>query len=167
MTITPPSLSTMAISAPETVHRGIDDLPFVSLRDGTDIQLVQVDLATGIWVLRTKFRPGITLQRHRHTGQVYAFTETGHWYYLESPTEQNRAGSYLFEPAGSVHTLHVPESNDGVTLVSFAIWGANLNLDDDDNVVSVTDAATILAAYQAKCLEQHGLADAPVIVVNA
>lgn len=167
MTITPPSPSGLASQAPETVHRGLDDLPFVSLRDGTDVQLVQVDLATGVWVLRTKFHPGTTLQRHRHTGQVYAFTETGHWYYLESPSEQNRAGSYLFEPAGSVHTLHVPETNDEVTLVSFAIWGANLNLDEDDTVVSVTDAATILRAYQGLCLEQHGLADAPVIVVSA
>ncbi len=164
MTITTPS--TTAPSAPETIHRGVDDLPFVALPDGTELQLVQVDLATGIWVLRTRFHPGTTLQRHRHTGQVYAFTETGHWYYLESPTEQNSAGSYLFEPAGSVHTLHVPETNSEVTLVSFAIWGANLNLDDDDNVISVTDAPSVLAAYRRLCREQHGLENAPVIVVG-
>ncbi|MEZ5225534.1 MAG: 2,4'-dihydroxyacetophenone dioxygenase family protein [Acidimicrobiales bacterium] len=164
MTITPPS--PVGSSAPETVHRGVDDLPFVKLPDGTELQVVQVDLATGIWVLRTKFHPGTTLQRHRHTGQVYAFTETGHWYYLESPTEQNSSGSYLFEPAGSVHTLHVPESNTEVTLVSFAIWGANLNLDDDDNVISVTDAHSVLHSYRRLCEEQYGLVDAPVIVVG-
>ena len=42
----------------------------------------------------------------------------------------NVAGSYLFEPAGSIHTLHVPDTNTEVTDVFFAIHGANLNLDD-------------------------------------
>lgn len=165
MTITPPS-PVGASAAPATVHRGVDDLPFVSSGDGTELQLVQVDLATGIWVLRTRFHPGTTLQRHRHTGQVYAFTETGHWYYLESPDERNSAGSYLFEPAGSVHTLHVPESNDEITLVSFAIWGANINLDDDDSVTGITDAHSVLASYRGLCEQQHGLVDAPVIVIG-
>ncbi len=163
MTMTP----TPAGHAPATIHRGTGDLPFVSLPNGTKLQVTQVDLATGIWVVRTSFGPGTTLQRHRHTGQVYAFTETGSWWYLESPDERNSAGSYLFEPAGSVHTLHVPESNSGPTLVSFVIWGANLNLDDDDAVISVTDAASILATYRGLCREQHGIDGAPVIVVDA
>ncbi len=163
MTMTP----TPAGHAPATIHRGASDLPFVSLPDGTQLQVTQVDLATGIWVVRTSFAPGTTLQRHRHTGQVYAFTETGSWWYLESPQERNTAGSYLFEPAGSVHTLHVPESNPGPTLVSFVIWGANLNLDDDDAVISVTDAASVLASYRGLCREQHGIDEAPVIIVDA
>lgn len=149
-----------------TVHRGADDLPFVGRRDGVQLQVCQVDLAQGVWVVRTRFAPGTTLPRHRHTGQVYAFTESGCWYYLESPEAVNRTGSYLFEPAGSTHTLHVPD-DAGDTLVSFVIWGANLNLDDDDNVVDVTDAFSVLETYRSACAEQLGLSNPPVIVVSS
>ncbi len=153
--------------APETIHRGIDELPFVDNGKGTHLQVCQVDLATGIWTVRTRFEPGITLQTHRHTGHVYAFTETGSWHYLESPEAVNRPGSYLYEPANSVHTLHVPASNDDVTNVAFVIWGANLNLDDDGSVETITDAPSVLENYRAMCLEQHGLADPPVVVIDA
>ena len=61
------------------------------------------------------------------------------------------AGTYLFEPAGSIHTLIVPEDNTEVTDVWFAIYGANLNLDAEGNVESVLDAAFIRDAYFALC----------------
>lgn len=38
-------------NAPPTIHRGEDDLPFVDLGEGGLLQLLQVDLAQGIWVL--------------------------------------------------------------------------------------------------------------------
>ncbi|MGH1506249.1 MAG: 2,4'-dihydroxyacetophenone dioxygenase family protein, partial [Acidimicrobiales bacterium] len=151
---------------PQTEHRGLADLPFVQLGDGVEAQLLQVDLAQGVWTLRTRIQPGVTLPTHRHTGQVYAFTHAGCWYYLHDPEAQNTAGSYLFEPANSVHTLHVPETNTEVTDMSFVIWGANLDLDDDGNVVRVSDAAGIHERYLAACAEQHGLADPPVVVLG-
>jgi hypothetical protein len=122
--------------APATIHRAETDLPFIDSGNGTALQLLQVDLATGSW------------------------------YYLESPDELSVAGSYLYEPAGSVHTLHVPESNPDVTDVWFSINGANLNLDDDDRIDSVVDAHSILASYNYLCEQQHGLSDPPVIIVG-
>jgi len=74
----------------------------------------------------------------------------------------NTAGSYLFEPAGSIHTLTVPETNEGLTDVWFAIRGANLNLDDDGNVTSVVDAGGIRDFYFAMC-EKMGLPRPDVI----
>ena len=69
----------------------------------------------------------------------------------------NRAGSFLYEPAGSQHTLLVPEDNDEVTDVWFQIFGANLNLDADGGVESVTDAASVLASYRHMCVRDgHG-----------
>ncbi|HEY2814189.1 MAG TPA: 2,4'-dihydroxyacetophenone dioxygenase family protein [Acidimicrobiales bacterium] len=114
----------------------------------------QVDIGAGLWVLRTKFDPGITIPRHKHTGEVFAFTIAGSWKYLEYP-EVNTAGSYLFEPAGSIHTLTVPDDVDGQTDVWFAIRGANLNLDEDGNVTSVVDAGLMAEFYVALC-EQLG-----------
>ena len=154
-------------AAPQTILRNEADLPFVDLGDGSQLQLLQVDLATGIWIVRTKFVPGATIQTHKHTGHVYAFTLTGSWYYLETPQFVNVPGSYLYEPAGSVHTLHVPESNTELTDVWFTIYGANLNLGADGNVELVIDAHAIYGLYKAFCSAQHGIDDPPVVVVNS
>ncbi|HXX89000.1 MAG TPA: 2,4'-dihydroxyacetophenone dioxygenase family protein [Acidimicrobiales bacterium] len=152
--------------APTAIHRGEDELPFVTAPDSTRIQLLQVDLAAGVWVVRTLFPPGVTVQTHKHTGQVFAFTTTGSWHYLESPEAVNVAGSYLFEPAGSVHTLHVPSANEQVTDAWFVIHGANLNLTPEGAVEMVIDAAGMLAVYRAMCEAEHGVADPPVVVVG-
>ena len=153
-------------NAPPTIHRGEADLPWVDLGDGSVLQLLQVDLAQGIWIVRTRFAPDTTIQTHKHTGHVYAFTQSGSWHYLESPEAVNTAGSYLYEPAGSTHTLHVPPTNDGPTDVWFTIYGANLNLGADGQVEMVIDAHAILAIYRAFCAEQHGVTDPPVVVID-
>lgn len=153
-------------AAPTAIHRSEDELPFVDLGEGTTLQVLQVDLASGAWVIRNRFAPDTTVQIHRHTGHVLAFTLSGSWHYLESPEAINTAGSYLYEPAGSVHTLHVPASNDEPTDVWFAIHGANLNLDAAGAVELVIDAPLILAIYRDLCAQQHGLSDPPVIVVQ-
>lgn len=155
----------MTDTAPTAVHRGLDELPFLDVGNGNNMQLLQVDLANGVWIVRNRFDPGTTVQTHKHTGHVYAFTITGSWHYLESPEAVNTTGSYLFEPAGSVHTLHVPESNDGVTDVWFTIHGANLNLDADGRVDTVIDAAGVLSYYRYLCTAR-GLADPPVVLVQ-
>lgn len=153
-------------TAPATVHRGENELPFVDLGDGVKLQLLQVDLATGVWIVRNRFDPGTTVQTHKHTGHVNAFTQTGSWYYAETPEQVNTAGSYLYEPAGSVHTLTVPASNEGITDVWFTIYGANLNLDAEGNVELVIDAHGILQFYKMMCEAEHGIADPPVYVIN-
>jgi quercetin dioxygenase-like cupin family protein len=140
---------------PRALHRGENELPFVTLGDGTHIQLLQVDIEKGLWVVRTRFDPGVTIPTHKHTGEVFAFTIAGRWKYLEYP-EVNEAGSYLYEPAGSIHTLTVPEDVDGLTDVWFAIYGANLNLDADGNVETVVDAGLIRDVYFGMC-EAQGL----------
>ena len=150
-----------AIDIPVALHRGENDLPWVDLGDGSAMQLLQVDVEAGLWVVRTRFAPGYLVQTHKHTGEVFAFTISGSWKYVEYP-EVNTAGSYLFEPAGSVHTLTVPDTNEGVTDVWFAIRGANLNLDADGNVTSVVDAGGIRDFYLAMC-EDMGLPRPPVI----
>jgi quercetin dioxygenase-like cupin family protein len=137
-------------SAPRAIHRGESELPVVALGDGTHLQLLQVDIPAGLWVVRTRFEPGVTIPTHRHTGPVYAFTLAGRWRYKEYP-EVNTAGSYLYEPAGSVHTLTVPPDVEGLTDVWFAIYGANLNLDENGNVVSIIDAGFVKQVYLGAC----------------
>lgn len=146
---------------PPALHRGQSDLPFVPYQEGVTFQLIQVDIEAGFFVVRVRGEPGRTIQRHKHTGEIFAFTLAGSWKYLEYP-EINTAGSFLYEPAGSVHTLHFPDTNNEVTDVWFVLHGANLNLDAEGNVESVLDAATALAVYHAGCREA-GLPEPDVI----
>jgi quercetin dioxygenase-like cupin family protein len=143
------------------LHRGISDLPWIDLRDGSELQLLRVDLDANLWIGRQRFQPGTRLLRHRHTGPLAVVTFRGRWRYLEYP-EVNTAGSYLFEPAGSTHTFEVPADNDETTEIWFSIEGCNLNLDADDQIVSVYDAASILRYYRRECA-RLGVRDPAVI----
>ncbi|NWG45043.1 MAG: 2,4'-dihydroxyacetophenone dioxygenase family protein [Alphaproteobacteria bacterium] len=140
-------------AAPEagTLHIGTDDLPWLDAGDGSALQLLHVDLDQGLWISNTRLAPGYRVTTHFHTGFVYAVTLQGSWYYLEAPEAVNRPGSYLFEPAGSRHTLVTPKDQSGDTIVWFAIYGANINLDADGNVLSIIDARTALELYRGYC----------------
>ena len=108
-------------------HVGRDDLPWVDATGGIWLRVLRVDEAAGVWVVHNRFEPGVRLQTHRHTGPVDGFTISGRWHYLEQDFF-SEAGSYIREPAGSVHTLDVPADNDGITEVVFVMEGVNLNL---------------------------------------
>jgi 2,4'-dihydroxyacetophenone dioxygenase len=138
---------TIMNEAPTAVHIGADELPFVDIGDGSKLKVLQVKEREGLWIVENIFRAGYEVQRHRHTGPVYAYTTSGGWKYKEYDYV-NRAGSFLYEPAGSVHTLQCIEDD---TRVWFQIYGANLNLDENDNIVSVYDGALTLAGYYALC----------------
>ena len=106
----------------------------------------------GLWIVENVFQAGYAVQTHRHTGPVYGYTTGGAWKYREYDYV-NRAGSFLYEPAGSVHTLECIEDD---THVWFQMYGANLNLDAEGNVESIFDGPGTLAAYYALC-EAAGL----------
>ena len=152
MAVNPINIAIPAI--PEAHHRGAEELPWAKFADGIKFQLLQIDIEGGLWVVRTIFDHGVTVPQHKHTGEVYAVTFSGAWKYLEYPKTVNRAFSYLYEPAGSIHTLttDVPDSS-GPTDIWFAIRGANLNLDREGEVESIVDASSILSLYQKECEE--------------
>ena len=142
----------MAVAEKDLVvrHVGEEASPWVDTGIGIDLKVMRVDFGSGTWVIRNRFQPGVQIPTHRHTGPVDGYTLSGRWHYLEYDF-MSGAGSYIHEPAGSVHTLHVPEENTEPTDVLFAIEGALLNLDPDGQVESVTDAPAILEAYLALC----------------
>ena len=146
-------------TVPQAVHLGAADLPFVEIGDGNKLKVIQVKSEEGLWIVENVFQSGYEVQTHRHTGPVYAYTTSGAWKYKEYEYV-NRAGSFLYEPAGSVHTLQCVEDD---TRVWFQMYGANLNLDADGNVESVFDGAGTLEVYLALC-EAEGFDPPPVLV---
>ena len=144
----------------EAVHRGAEELPWAEIGGGNKLKVLQVNEREGLWIVENIFMAGFEVQTHRHTGPVWGYTTSGAWKYKEYDYV-NRAGSFLWEPAGSVHTLQCVEDN---THVWFHMYGVNLNLDADGNVESVTDGASSLRGYLAMC-EMQGLGTPPVIIV--
>ncbi len=90
-------------------------------------------------------------------------TLKGTWHYKESPHAVNRPGSYLFEPAASRHTLVTPADAEGDMVAWFAIYGANINLDDEGKITSILDARAVLDLYRGYC-EALGLDCSKLIV---
>lgn len=136
-------------------HLGEEEVPWVDTGSGVELKLVKVDIEAGLWIVRNRFTAGVTVQKHKHTGQVYGYTLSGAWKYIEYDYV-NRAGSFLYEPSGSEHTLKVLNDNTELTDAWFQIYGSNLNLDAEGNVESITDAEGIYTAYMSMC-EAQGL----------
>ena len=135
-------------------HTAENETPWVDTGVGVELKVLRVDPTHGTWVIRNRFAPGVVLQTHKHTGTVHGYTLSGRWHYLEYDFVST-AGSYIFEPANSVHTLAVPVDNEAPTDVFFVIEGSLLHLDADGKVEFTTDGESILEIYYAFC-EQQG-----------
>lgn len=64
-----------------------------------------------------------------------------------------RAGSFVYEPPGHIHTLYVHPS-EGRMLTLFHVQGPLVYLDENNNVIEYSDAFTELEKYKRHCLEQ-------------
>jgi 2,4'-dihydroxyacetophenone dioxygenase len=127
-----------------------------SLGPGINFQPLLLDAEVGVWSVIGTFAPGSTLPIHLHTGPVHGYTLQGKWIYREYPDQPQTAGSYLYEPASSVHTLYVPETNTEDTIVLFIVYGANVSFTDDGQFHSVLDAITVQKLTE-RCAQAQGL----------
>ncbi|MEP0070902.1 2,4'-dihydroxyacetophenone dioxygenase family protein [Pyruvatibacter sp.] len=117
--------------------------------DGYDIQPLFLDSENGTWVLYAKFPPGTKLPQHFHTGTVHFFTTAGMWHYVEHAEDKQTAGSYLYEPGGSIHQFYVPEDATEAAEGFMVVSGANINFDADGNFVDITDAGALEQGIRA------------------
>lgn len=143
-----------------------EDLPYIEVPggDGSLLQLLQVDLNQNLWIVRNVFKPGYCIDTHYHTGPVFAVTQSGEWFYKEYPDKVNKAGSYLYEPAHSLHTLMVAEDAKEDAVVWFVVFGSNVGIDDDGNVINILDAKTLLKIYRAVCAAEGKSCDKLIVL---
>mgnify|MGYP003546882721 FL=1 len=137
------------MTAPEAVHIGRDELPWIDIGDGSKLRVLQGKPKEGLWIVENIFQAGYEVEMHKHTGPVWGYTRSGAWKYKEYDYV-NRAGSFLYEPAGSVHTLQCIEDD---TQVWFQMYGSNISLDATGNITMVVDGAGTLEFYYAVCAE--------------
>jgi hypothetical protein len=142
--------------APAALHVGIDELPWVTNgRVGGRMRLLQVDADAQMSVTHGLLPAGLAVGTHRHQGPVQMWTMSGSWVYREHEYV-NRAGSYLYEPIGSIHTLYVPEQEDAFSEVLSIVYGDVEYLDADGEVISVSNWKQTMKDYFEGC-EAAGL----------
>lgn len=119
---------------------------------GMQVTPLFLDRENGTWVLYVRFEPGASVPMHFHTGTVHFFTTKGSWNYEEHASESQTAGSYLYEPGGSLHTFKVPDDAKEAAEGFMVVTGANINFIDGE-FHSIMDAGAIedfiLAAVKA------------------
>ncbi|MFE7420339.1 2,4'-dihydroxyacetophenone dioxygenase family protein [Rhodococcus sp. NPDC057529] len=157
VTVTGAMLPLVALPQGELLTVNVNDSPLIenSLGPGVHFKPLRLDLENGEWVVLATFAPGAKIPLHYHTGAVDAWTISGSWHYLEYPEQKQIAGSYLYEPGASVHTLACPDSNTEDTVVLFRVSGANVNFNDDGTFHSVLDAAMIRHLTDVLSAEQN------------
>ena len=101
--------------------------------------MLQIKEREGLWVIRNRFMPGYQVQTHKHTGPVYAFTDTRRVAYKESDFVNTRRLVPLRAGGIGAHAHRARRQHRADRRVLRDL-GANLNLDADGNVESVFDA---------------------------
>ncbi|TIC83280.1 hypothetical protein E8D34_16385 [Nocardioides sp. GY 10113] len=154
----------VALPQGELLTVNTNDQPLIkdALGEGVHFKPLRIDMENGVWVVLATFAPGARIPLHYHTNAVDAYTLSGSWHYIEYPDQPQTAGSYLYEPGSSVHTLACPETNTEDTNVLFVIQGSNINFNDDGTFHSILDAALVRHLTDALS-EAQGLGPAKYI----
>jgi 2,4'-dihydroxyacetophenone dioxygenase len=127
----------------ELLTVNIQDMSYLpGAAPGSEIIPLFLDRENGIWVLYGKFAPGTKLPKHFHTGTVHFYTTKGQWNYIEYPQHPQTAGSYLYEPGGSIHTFSVPDDAREPAEGFMVVYGANVNF-EGDKFIGIRDAGAI------------------------
>ena len=92
---------------------------------------------------------------HHHHGEVHAWTISGTWGYREYPWQATVA-DYIYEEAGSTHTLFVPADMAEPAVVLFVIDGAQDYLDDTGEVF-FTQTAEVVSDLYTQALQDRGI----------
>jgi quercetin dioxygenase-like cupin family protein len=157
-------LPVVALPQGELLTVNIDQIPMFKdlVAPGIHIQPLRLDPERGEWVFLATLAPGCVLPLHYHTGAAQVWTIQGRWLYREYPDQPQTAGSYLYEPGGSVHTFYCPEDNTEDTIALAWIEGAQVSFNEDGTFHSVFDAVAVKYLADAAAAAQ-GVGPIPYI----
>jgi quercetin dioxygenase-like cupin family protein len=138
-------LPLVAMPQNELLTVNVNQIPLLknAMGPGIHIQTLRLDPEKGQVVLMAVMAPGCKLPVHYHTGTAEVYTFSGCWMYAEYPDQPQIAGSYLYEPGGSVHTFYCPEDNTEDTVVLLWMEGAQIGFNDDGTLAHINDATSI------------------------
>lgn len=117
-----------------------DDRLWVPQAENVWFRPLLLNRVNGEWVNLLRVTRSGVLSRHRHPAPVHGYVLKGEWRYLEHDWIA-RAGMYVFEPPGEVHTLVVDEDvEEMITL--FHVCGALIYYDDSGRPCGHDDVHT-------------------------
>ena len=156
MLSTPATMASPA-SAPTATPLDTESVPWVTFFPGIEVKLLRASEADAKYTLMARFAPGTILPKHKHFGEVQAYTMQGTWHYIEYDWFAH-AGSLVYEQPGATHTLHVPEDAKEPAVILFMVTGGMALLTDEDEVFMLEDVAAMRERYR------ETLVDAGVVV---
>ncbi|KAH9883696.1 RmlC-like cupin domain-containing protein [Xylariomycetidae sp. FL2044] len=104
---------------------------------------------TGLYVIVLKTDPRAELGKHRHRGEVRAYTVKGNWGYHEYDWT-GKPGDYITEMPGTIHTLWMGEDSE----VMFNVVGSIEFFNDDDTLRETMDGFSFWRMYVEHCREK-------------
>jgi quercetin dioxygenase-like cupin family protein len=157
-------LPVIALPQGELLTVNIDQIPLLKdmVAPGIHVQTLRLDPEKGEWVILATMAPGCELPVHYHTGTAQVWTIQGRWEYKEYPNQPQVAGSYLYEPGGSVHTFYCPADNTEDTIALAWIEGAQVSFNEDGTFHSLNDAVAVQYLTETMSAAQ-GLGPVPYI----
>ena len=141
----PDQIADMAIMAiPEDERLWVPQAPNVWFRP------LFLNRTTGEWVNLLRVRRSGVLSRHLHPAPVHGYVIKGSWRYLEHDWIA-RAGMYVFEPPGEIHTLVVDSEDEMITL--FHVSATLVYFDDQLKPCGHDDVHTKIAMCRKHYIE--------------
>ena len=124
-----------------------DERLWVPQAEDVSFRPLHFNTVSGGWVSLLRVRGAGVLSRHRHPAPVHALVLEGAWRYLEHEWVA-RAGDYVFEPPGEVHTLVVEDGHEQM-ITFFNVQGALVYCDEQGNATGYDDVHTKIALARA------------------
>jgi 2,4'-dihydroxyacetophenone dioxygenase len=129
-----------------------EESPWVPFKGNTVfIRHLAFDVRTNMFANVLWVKQGGSLGRHKHRGRVFGYTLEGSWRYLEYDWVA-RAGSYVQESPGAIHTL---VSDEGMKTM-FWLNGSLEFYDEHDTLLETLDVFWMMDHYLSYCRE-HGI----------
>ncbi|MBS0395473.1 MAG: cupin domain-containing protein [Proteobacteria bacterium] len=134
-----------------------DALAWIPLRPGVAFRPLR--FARDGYTLQLRVEPGAIIGRHRHTGEVHAYTVSGARELIEAGTVAG-AGSYVYEPPGNVDSWRCVGAQP--CIVQITLTGRVEYLDAHGAVEAHSDSDTARGAYLDWC-RRTGIAPASTL----
>jgi len=124
-----------------------DERYFVPFSETVSSKPLWISPQRNMWADVLMAKAAGLVNRHYHPHQVFAYTISGKWGYLEHEWTAT-AGDFVYEPPGESHTLVAYDSDEPMR-VFFVVQGPLIWLDENGNGVSQYDVFDYVAAAKA------------------
>ena len=114
-----------------------DDRYYVPISDTVSSRPLWISVSQNAWCDVLMAKSAGLVNRHYHPHEVFAYTISGKWGYLEHDWVAT-AGSFVYETPGEAHTLVAYESDEPM-LVHFKVRGPLIWLDENGDAVDFFD----------------------------